>query len=204
MNSVILLNSNDLLHYGVQGMRWGIRNYQPYPDGYSGNGRYVGQRTARRTKAVDAGIGAGRQAAPRIGTRAYMDMMNRRRAAAAASTSSDDSSSRSRSTSRRSSSMPRYSSTSSRGSSGGRSGGSGSKRKSSGVVKENTINVKDEYGNPIVLQETKRYIHDIDEFNEDANGYSSTRDAPISEINSDPNVNLTLSSIEEAIRRNKR
>lgn len=33
--------SNELMHYGVKGMHWGVRRYQPYPDG-----------TSRITKAV--------------------------------------------------------------------------------------------------------------------------------------------------------
>ena len=33
---------NELYHYGVMGMKWGIRNYQPYPSDYKGNGVYKG------------------------------------------------------------------------------------------------------------------------------------------------------------------
>lgn len=35
------LQSNELEHYGILGMRWGIRRYQPYPKGYKG-GIYLG------------------------------------------------------------------------------------------------------------------------------------------------------------------
>lgn len=34
----------ELYHHGVQGQRWGIRRFQPYPKGYHGSGRYMGNR----------------------------------------------------------------------------------------------------------------------------------------------------------------
>lgn len=47
-----LFYSGELYHYGVEGMHWGVRRYQPYPSDYHGDGKYTGRSNREIKKTL--------------------------------------------------------------------------------------------------------------------------------------------------------
>lgn len=44
-----LCHDDYLAHHGILGMKWGIRRFQPYPAGHTGDGKFVGKTNKKRS-----------------------------------------------------------------------------------------------------------------------------------------------------------
>lgn len=56
-NPLYFIEDGELKHYGVKGMKWGIRRYQPYQkgDGQKGKGKFVGNIKKTAKRKIDSG-----------------------------------------------------------------------------------------------------------------------------------------------------
>lgn len=48
--------SKILCHHGILGQKWGVRRFQPYPDGYHGDGKYVGKQQKANFKTLKKAV----------------------------------------------------------------------------------------------------------------------------------------------------
>ena len=61
-------SDNSLMHHGILGMKWGVRNYQPYPKGQGHKGVYKGNPTSQSKKATKPTTSSNRKIAAKTMT----------------------------------------------------------------------------------------------------------------------------------------
>ena len=55
-----IMYSNDLYHHGILGQKWGLRRFQPYPKGYNGPGKTIGEASKKVLKNTSDALGIAR------------------------------------------------------------------------------------------------------------------------------------------------
>lgn len=68
-----------LKHYGVKGMKWGIRRYQPYPKGQGRKGKFLGKKNRKTTSRQNGNKTSSRTNRTGIRQRVREELQSRQR-----------------------------------------------------------------------------------------------------------------------------